>query len=279
MLSQAFARIAQDRNVPFDATSRDEVNLCNASEVEAYLNKSDATHVINCSGYTQVDQAESEHKDAFALNVEGVKNVAVAAAKYRKKLIHFSTDYVFDGAASIPYDESSDISPLSVYGKTKAEGEQEAFKYASDALVIRTSWLFGREGNHFVSKMLCLMQEREELSIVSDQRGRPTFCDDLVLATFALSTETGLFHFANAGETTWFEWVRAIKKFLEKKNIPICCRELKAVDTMEYKTPAKRPLYSVLGTKKYEDATQLAPRHWNEALVEYLEECHVMHIC
>lgn len=279
MLAQAFQRICSQKSIPFIATSKREVDLCDPFGLYAQFATLEFTHVINCSGYTAVDQAEQEQERAYALNVEGVKALAKLAAEKEKKLIHFSTDYVFDGESEAPYGEQAHTRPLSIYGKTKEEGEKALFELFPDALLIRTSWLFGKEGNHFVEKMVDLMQKRDSLDIVSDQQGRPTYCDDLVEATLDLLGAKGIFHFANRDAVSWFEWAEEIRKKLEEKQFPVLCRELKPIPATEYQAAAVRPSYSVLGTGKYEKAVQKTPRSWKEGLAECLKEYHVTHTC
>lgn len=279
MLARAFSCICTEKKIDFVATSQKEVNLRDLEGVKAQFETLDFTHVINCAGYTAVDAAEKEEKKAYALNVESVEQLAKLCAQYRKRLIHFSTDYVFDGKKDSPYDESASTNPLSIYGKTKQEGEKKLFQHLPRAVLIRTSWLFGKGGSDFVEKMIELMQKRDRLEVVNDQMGKPTYCDDLVEATLNLLDEEGIFHFANSGVVSWFEWAQEILKKLEEQKRPILCRELRPIAASEYQTAAIRPSYSVLRTKKYEQTVQKTPRSWKEGLAKYLKEIDVTPTC
>ena len=264
MLSQAFRRKCRVRGVDYLATSRLEVNVEDESAVRAQFETLDFTHLINCSGYTAVDRAEDEEQLAYLLNVVAVERLAKLSKKHRKKLIHFSSDYVFDGEEE-SYREDARPAPLSIYGKTKEAGEKKLFEHYPGACLVRTSWLFGREGNDFVKKMVTLMQERESLHVVSDQRGRPTYADDLAEAVLTIIDQSGIFHFANEGAISWFEWAEIIKKKLEERNVPLRCKEIAAISTEEFGAKAARPRSSLLVTDKF-----VAP-HWDRGLEEVLE--------
>ena len=279
MLSKAFQRLFRSKSISYVATAKEEVDVRDAKSVRAFCDSPGVTHVINCSGFTAVELAESAYEKAYALNCQGVKNLAIAATETNKKLIHFSTDYVFDGASKVPYNEDALPNPLSVYGKTKWEGEKTLFRHQPEALLIRSSWLFGKEGNHFVKTMLELMQKRDSIDIVDDQKGRPTFCDDLVEATLELIDEKGLFHFAGKSCLSWFGWAEEILKHLKEKNIPFLCRELKPILSSSYLCAAKRPLFSVLATEKYETVTGKKPPCWEEGLRACLKEVYVKRFC
>ena len=279
MLSKAFQRLFSEKGFEFVATAKKEVDICSLSRVKEQCKNKVVTHVINCSGFTAVDLAESNAEKAYALNCVGVKNLAIACAESEKKLIHFSTDYIFDGTAHIPYTEEAVAQPLSIYGKTKDNGEKELFRYLKEALLIRTSWLFGKEGNHFVKTITELLQKRDCLHIINDQKGRPTFCDDLVEATLHLIKQKGVFHFAGYGQVSWFEWAEEIFEQLKRAHIHFLCRELKPIASSGYPCTAKRPLFSVLATEKYEKITGKKPPCWKEGLKACLEEIHVKEPC
>jgi len=263
MLSQAFQRKCQEKGIDYIATSRKEVDLENASAVRAQFETLHFTHVVNCSGYTAVDAAEDEKEQAHALNVLAVELLAKLAKKHGKKLIHFSTDYVFDGEKEA-YAEDAVTAPLSVYGKSKEAGEKKLFEHHPEACLVRTSWLFGREGKDFVKKMVVLMQEKERINVVSDQKGRPTYADDLAEAVLSILDQSGIFHFANEGAISWYEWAEVIKKKLEEKNVPLRCQKIDAISAREHGAKADRPRSSVLVTEKF-----TAP-HWDAGLEEVL---------
>jgi len=271
MLAEALQRHFTKKGIDFTSTSRKEVDVTDSKSVKEQLQSLEPTHIINASGYTAVDRAEEEKEKAYKLNVEAVEALGRLAKEKEVKLIHFSTDYVFDGSGSSPFSEEKEPAPLSVYGRTKYEGEKRLLAVYPKACVIRTSWLFGRSGNHFVRTMIKLMKQHENLRIVSDQKGRPTFADDLAKAAEHLLDHQGIYHFANEGETTWLEFAEEILKCLKEKGETIACQTIKPILTSEYGSPAKRPLFSVLKTDKYEKASKESPRHWQESLREYFE--------
>ncbi len=271
MLAGAFKRICKEKGIDHFATSRKEVDLTEPENVRAQFETMEFSHVINCSGYTQVDQAEEAEEKARALNVDAVETLAKLCKEFGKNLVHFSTDYVFDGETETPYGEEAGCNPLSVYGKTKREGEERLHAIYPEACLIRTSWLFGKEGNHFVKSMVGLMQKEENLEVVSDQKGRPTFADDLVRVALNLKNESGIFHYANSGEASWHEWADEILKRLNEKKLPIKCAKISPICLSERGGKAERPKSSVLGTKKVEELEGSAPRSWKEGLDEVIE--------
>ncbi len=271
MVSSAVQRFLKEKKIDFLATSRKEIDITDRKTLEHQFNTLHFTHLINCSGYTAVDRAELEKEKATKLNVDAVECLGHLATQKNVKLIHFSTDYIFDGKENTPYLEGTKPFPLSVYGKTKHLGEEKLLKACPSACIIRTSWLFGREGNHFVQTMINLMNQHKNLRVVSDQKGRLTFCDDLAEATFNLLDCVGIFHFANQGEVSWYDVANAILTHLKLKKPKIKCQKIEPISTKEYPTLAMRPLFSVLATKKYEAKTQKTPRAWQACLKDYFE--------
>jgi len=267
ILASAMQRKCQENGIDYIATSKREVDVLQEDAVQAQFETLSFTHVINCAAYTAVDQAEDEEEKAHALNAQAVETLAKCASAHGKKLIHFSTDYVFDGKAS-GYGEEAVTSPLSIYGKSKEAGEKLLQKYYPGSCLIRTSWLFGKEGNHFVKTMIRLMRERKELGVVSDQWGRPTYADDLAGATLSLLDASGTYHFANSGETTWHGFAEAIKKCLEEKSVSLKCHKIHPISTEEFDAKAERPKSSILKTEK------LSPPHWEKGLEEVI--CHAL---
>jgi dTDP-4-dehydrorhamnose reductase len=221
--------------------------------------------VINCAAYTKVDACEANEAEAHAINAIGAGHVAKLARG--KIAVHVSTDYVFDGSATTPYREDAPTGPINAYGRTKLAGEQ-AFLEANDrGHVVRTSWLFGAAGPSFVGTMLRVLATKPEVRVVDDQRGRPTASVDLAAAVIAIALRTpgpGIYHFANAGDVTWFGFASAIK---DLARLPAT---LVPITTADYPTPAKRPAWSVLATDKLERAVGIVPRPWRDALIEQL---------
>jgi dTDP-4-dehydrorhamnose reductase len=223
--------------------------------------------VIHIAAYTDVDGCESNEEKAFAVNAEGTKHVALTASRCQAKMVYLSTDYVFDGNKREPYLESDTPHPLSVYGRSKWEGEQYVQELVKDPLIVRTQWLFGRYGKNFVTSILRQAGEKRVLSIVNDQIGSPTYTVDLAKAISALIQfdASGIFHVANSDLCTWYTFGQAILKLsgMDKvRVIPISSKELGR--------PAIRPSYSVLNCQKLKKKTGVTLRPWSEALKEYL---------
>ncbi|AMV72649.1 dTDP-4-dehydrorhamnose reductase [Desulfuromonas carbonis] len=229
--------------------------------------------IVNCAAYTDVDGCESNPELANRVNGDGPGLLAEAAKLSGATLVHISTDYVFDGLATRPYSETSATGPRSAYGRSKLLGEEEILGSRLEKfLIIRTSWLFGPGGKNFVETMLRLATEREELRVVDDQVGSPTYTADLAQAIFALLEKKayGLFHFANAGVCSWYQFSREIvRKYVESGGEVALQRHL-AITTADYPLPAARPAYSVFSTAKYQAATGKAIPSWQDALDRYL---------
>lgn len=271
MLGSHFQRLLQQRHISFVANDHKLLDITQLEDVTDFVKKEKITHIINCAAYTQVDKAETEPHQAYLVNAEGPLNLAIAAHKWGARVIHFSTDYVFDGKGKFPYDENHVCAPLGVYGMSKWKGEERVLNEHQQACIIRTSWLFGIPGKNFVETMLRLMHEKDQLRIVADQVGRPTYCQDLAEAALELSDEEGIYHFANSSETSWYAFAQEIyRQGVESGLLHKIC-EIHPLTTQEYPTPAKRPAYSTLSTKKIEKILGKPPRDWQEALREFLE--------
>lgn len=224
--------------------------------------------VVNCAAFTKVDDSETDPR-AAAVNAAAVELLAGECLARGTGLVHVSTDFVFDGSKESPYREEDEPAPISAYGRTKREGEEAALR-APQALVVRSSWLFGRSGWNFVEAILKQVEQgRRELAVVADQKGRPTATPDLAgaIATLLQTGATGIVHFANRGEATWWEFARAILDLSGREDVPI-----RAIDSASLTParPAARPAYSVLDTTRYESRTGSTIRPWREALAEYL---------
>lgn len=268
MLGQAVVKALGEKEVL--ATDRQKADILSLGSLRKCADDFHPDVILNCAAYTAVDAAEEHEAEAMAINRDGVRNIAQIAKENSCRLIHVSTDYVFDGQASTPYSEEQPCSPTGAYGRTKLEGEKEVEKVLEGkGIVLRTSWLFGPGGNNFVKTMVRLMLSRSELGVVSDQRGRPTYTDDLAQAMIALSRPKdvcGLYHFANARETSWYGFAQAILQIVGEDAI---CQNIKPLQTREYPTPALRPAYSVLKTQKISGLIE--PRSWLEPLEGYVK--------
>ena len=260
-LGRALARCAPDA-VVLDV---EHLDLCDASMIELRLDAIKPDVVINAAAYTAVDQAEDEPERAFAVNASGAGNLARQCAAHGIRMLHVSTDYVFDGAARTPYREEAALAPLGVYGRSKAAGEREVT--AAGGTVVRTSWLFEERGPNFVHTMLRLCMEREVLRVVADQEGCPTWADDLARALLALAALPKLertYHFCNDGPTTWHAFATRIIDEARRHRAVRCLR-IDAITTAEYPTAAARPAYSVLDTSKIR-AAGIATPPWSVGL-------------
>ena len=269
-LGCALKALSGRMNLPFRFffTDADELDITDRVQVEAYVSERQIRYILNCAAYTAVDKAEKDREKACAINADGVENIALVTKQYGVKLIHISTDFVFDGASTLPYNEESEAHPLSVYGETKLKGEQLLQAVGGEWMILRTSWLFSEFGSNFVKTMLRLMQERKQLTVVDDQRGTPTYAVDLaemMLHILQQSEEngwkSGIYHFSNRGETSWFGFAEAIRRIA---GIMHC--EIVPVTTEEYPTTARRPSYSVLDLTKICDRFRVEIPTWEEAL-------------
>jgi dTDP-4-dehydrorhamnose reductase len=220
--------------------------------------------VINTAAWTNVDGAESDEQGAYAANAAGPAHLAAACADAGARLVHISTDYVFDGAADKPYEADDPTGPVSAYGRTKLAGEQAVLALCPDSYIVRTAWVYGAAGKNFVKTMARLAGERDSLTVVDDQRGAPTWSADLaagLLELTAASAPTGVYHYTNAGDTTWFGFARAIMEEIGQDPAKVS-----PIPTSHFPTPATRPAYSVLSHRRWVDAGLTPPRDWRAAL-------------
>lgn len=268
MVAHALVQALQSRNVIFCATSRREVDICNIDSVRNWYHIFRPTHTINTAAYTAVDRAEEDIALAYSVNVEGAENIARIIEEAKGRFLHISTDYVFSGENKNGYVEEDIPMPKNIYGKTKYEGEKKIQKYVPHCTILRTSWVISSNHTNFFTTIQQLMIEREEISIVSDQIGRPTLVGDLAEAALFLLEQDGIFHFANKGETTWFGLAKEIHFCLQSVR-KLRCTKIIPISSNEYPSKALRPTYSVLNTKKIENYG-LQIRHWKEGLNELL---------
>jgi len=245
------------------------LDICNSSQLDIFFIDKNIHTVINCAAYTAVDKAEQDAEIAERVNVEGVLNLVNAVAKVNGKLIHISTDYVFDGNSFLPYQESDEVNPIGVYGNTKRSGELAVLNSNIDGIVIRTSWLYSAYGNNFVKTMLRLGNERDELGVIFDQVGTPTNASDLaktcldILAynkEVNINSKGNLYHYSNEGVASWYDFSVAIMA-LGKVDCYV-----KPIETKDYSTPAKRPHFSVLNKSKIKKDFEIEIPFWRDSL-------------
>ena len=257
------------------AADRQTLDISDATAVEAFVAEHKPDVIINAAAYTAVDKAEEETELAIAINTQGAANLANVAKANHCKLVQISTDFVFDGKACSPYPVDAKTNPDGYYGKTKRDGDNKVIDIlGDDALIIRTSWLYSAHGNNFVKTMLRFMAEREELGIISDQVGTPTWANSLAKAVWQaieLNT-TGIHHWSDAGVASWYDFAYAIMEegialgLLDK---PI---KINAITTADYPTPASRPCYSVMDKTTTWDALNIKSEHWRVALRSMMNE-------
>jgi dTDP-4-dehydrorhamnose reductase len=255
-----------------------ELNICNADSIETFIVNQKINTVINCAAYTEVDNAEKNAEISEQVNAKGVLNLVNALKKVNGKLIHISTDYVFDGNTFIPYNELDEVNPIGVYGNTKRRGELAVINSDIDGFVIRTSWLYSAYGNNFVKTMLRLGNERDEIEVIFDQVGSPTNASDLakicldILSDKSLariSTKGKIYHYSNEGVTSWYDFATAI---IEMGSLN--CK-VKPIETKDYPTLAKRPHFSVLNKSKIKLDFNIEIPYWKNSLEKCIEKLNL----
>jgi dTDP-4-dehydrorhamnose reductase len=253
-------------------TDVEEMDITNPSDVQANFALHEPDVVIHAAAYTNVDGCESNQEDAFRINAIGTQNIALACQDSNAVMIYISTDYIFDGTSKKPYREFMSANPINVYGQSKLMGEQIVRSHLEKHFIVRTSWLFGAHGHNFVKTMLRLSTEKKEISVVNDQRGRPTYSRDLADAIVKLmdSSFYGTYHVANVGETSWYEFARKILELAGRDT------KVKPITTDQYPTPAKRPAYSVLDDFIWKLRGFEPLRHWELALSDFLNHPQVL---
>jgi len=251
--------------------SHAEGDITDKEKVTSFIHDFQPNWVVNCAALTNVDGCETDVEQATQINRDGARNIAEALLGVKGgKMVHISTDFVFDGAKISPYVESDPVNPQSVYGKSKEEGERAIWEVLPQrSLIVRTSWVFGLGGKNFVKTMLKLAETQKALKVVDDQEGRPTYTLDLSQGLIHLMevNALGLVHFANAGSCTWNEFARTVFEVAQIEGI-----DVQKITSLEFKRPAKRPNYSVLSTERYEKLTGQSIRPWKEALQDYIKE-------
>ena len=256
--------VKRHNNLAVDFQDLPDLDITNKQQLESYFSKNEVDYCINCAAYTAVDLAEEQSSSAYAVNAEGPKNLAEVCKKYHTTLIHVSTDFVFDGQKRTPYLETDAPNPLGVYGASKWLGERNIQEAMEAYFIVRTSWLYSEYGSNFMKTMLKLSETREEINVVSDQIGSPTYAGDLVevLLKIVLSSSTnyGVYHYSNSGATSWYDFAVEIFKHFGKTIA------VKPIKTQDYPTAVKRPKYSVLDTTKIENNFDCTIKDWQGSL-------------
>jgi dTDP-4-dehydrorhamnose reductase len=269
--------LAPDGNII--TVARPTVDLTQADILRSVIALNKPQIIINAAAYTAVDKAESEPELAKSINATAPLILAEESQKLKAFLIHISTDYVFDGLCCSPYQESNATNPLSVYGKTKLAGEEAIRQTCNDYLILRTAWVYGAFGkSNFVKTMLRLGAEREEIRVVADQIGSPTWAKDIASAIASLIKNetttkiTGIYHYTNSGVASWYDFAVAIFEEAQELGFPLKIQRVVPITTLEYPTPARRPAYSVLACEKISAILGTYPPHWRQSLRKMLKE-------
>lgn len=279
MVGRDLVDLLKARDEEVVALARADLDITDRQQVQDVISKVRPSVIVNCAAYTKVDDAEKNEEEATLTNSTAVKHLADAANRQSSLLVHVSTDFVFDGKRSSPYEPDDTVSPLSAYGRSKLSGEQSA-RLANRHLIVRTAWLFGTNGWNFVEAIRKQISAgKTTLTVVSDQRGRPTYTPHLAdalmrLARGALKEEiaSGIFHYADQPECTWFDFASEIVRGLESQSLLSHPVQVRPVGSAEFPRPAMRPAYSVLSTRRYEAATGATPASWHAGLKEYLKK-------
>ncbi len=271
-LGQELRLKANKTDFKFYFTDIDDLNILNSEELENKIIEFSPDVIINCAAYTAVDIAETQQEDASALNYKAVQNIADIAITNNIKVVHISTDYVFDGCSFTPYNEERVPNPISVYGYTKLQGERVLMESGCDGIIIRTSWLYSNFGKNFFKTIDRIARNQNEISIVFDQVGTPTYAGDLAEAILyiipQLNTVFGIdiYHYSNEGACSWYDFALAIVKELKLST------KVYPIHTEEYPTDAQRPFYSILDKSKIKNSFGLQIKHWQESLSDFIKE-------
>ena len=269
-LGKSFKSITLNENHNYIYYSREELDITNKESIAKAFEREKPAYFINCGAYTQVDKAEEDQEAAFLINTSGPSNLAEICKDTSCVLIHISTDYVFDGNNSSPYNESDATHPVSIYGKSKLEGELRILEINPDAYIIRTAWLYSQFGKNFLKTIYNLAKSKPELNVVEDQIGTPTFAPDLAKAIDDIIDKSyqdkkanhfpGIYHFTNEGVASWFDFAKAITSYGKFNCI------INAIGSDQFPTPAKRPSYSLLDKTKIKSKFQINIPYWRDSV-------------
>ncbi|QKF76863.1 dTDP-4-dehydrorhamnose reductase [Arcobacter defluvii] len=270
-LGSEIKELSSNYNYNFFFTTRDDIDITDKENIKSFCEKNSINVIINCAAYTAVDKAESDEINADLVNRKAVKKLSIVAKELNIKLIHISTDYVFDGKNFKPYVEEFQTNPQSVYGKTKLDGENEIRDINPlNSIIIRTSWVYSYYGNNFVKTMLRLGKEKEELGVIFDQVGTPTYAKDLAKTILDIipqieNSKVEIYNYSNEGVLSWYDFAKEIMK-MAKLNCKI-----KAIETYQYPTPAKRPHFSLLNKSKIKQKFNIEIPYWKDGLDDCLK--------
>jgi len=263
--------LSKNYNYNFFFTDRTNIDITNKDSIKIFCESNNINTIINCAGYTAVDKAESDIENADLVNRKAVKKLAIISKELHIKLIHISTDYVFDGKNFKPYIEEFQTNPQGIYGKTKLDGENEMIKInPKNSIIIRTSWVYSTFGNNFVKTMLRLGKEKESLGVIFDQVGTPTYARDLALTILDIipkidNEKVEIYNYSNEGVLSWYDFAKEIMRMAK-----LDCK-INPIETFQYPTPAKRPHYSLLNKSKIKTTFNIEIPFWKDSLDECLK--------
>jgi dTDP-4-dehydrorhamnose reductase len=253
-----------------------ELNIVDRGALATRLTDFKPQVVINCAAYTAVDKAESDAINAYAVNESGAGNLAAVCSQIGARLLHISTDFVFDGSKSSPYSVGDQTNPLGVYGASKLAGEQQVLRLLPESsVVVRTSWVYSAHGNNFVKTILRLLKEKPQLNVVADQIGSPTWAKNLASWLWAVASKPeakGLYHWSDAGAASWYDFAVAIQELALEKGLLRTAVPIYPIPSAAYPTPAKRPHYSVMDKREAEAVSDIRAGHWRQSLSQMLNE-------
>ena len=274
MLGAEMSNVFSSQKIDFVGTDAD-VDITRHDEVSKFVEGQNFSHIVNCAAYTNVDKAESEYELAWKINALGVKNLALFAQKMGSVLVHFSTDYVFDGRSTQPYQETDMPNPVSAYGKSKLEGERFVSAACERCYIFRISWLYGAHRSNFVKTMLRLFSERDVVSVVCDQRGAPTWTYELAVHMARLVQDDpekfGIYHYSDDGNISWFDFACKIRDLAQKHGSLDKKVTIEPIPSENYPTPAVRPRFSIFDRKKIREELGIHPNPWEENLEKCIE--------
>lgn len=256
------------------ACGREDLDITNSEQVLRVAKDTSPDWIVNAAAYTAVDEAETNPDAAYAVNVNGAENLALAAKQTGARLLHLSTDFIFDGQQSSPYKPDDEPRPLSKYGLSKLEGERRVLEQLEHALIIRTGWVYSIHGKNFVKTMIRVLNELSDISVVEDQVGTPTWAVDLVAVMCRAMDEkvTGIHHWSDAGVASWYDFAVAIYELGLTQDLIRPGVQIKPIPTSSYPTPAARPAYSVLDKESLRNAVSFQGQHWRLSLQKMIQE-------
>jgi dTDP-4-dehydrorhamnose reductase len=260
------------------ALGRDDVDFSRPEKVAGAIADYAADWVINCAAYTKVDEAEEERELAFTINSDAARAVAEGVKRSGGRLLHVSTDFIFSGEQSHPYEEDDVTAPLGVYGKSKLAGERAVREVMPEAVILRTAWVYGVHGHNFVKTMLRLAAERKELRVVDDQVGTPSWTADIVRAMRRLIDveAVGTYQFTNEGVASWYDFAYEIVAFAKQSGMPVVAERISPISTEDFPLPAKRPAYSVMSKAKIRSVLNYRIPHWRDSLHAMVNQLTVL---